>query len=122
MTRNIKHGSIWPANLNPKKGTEPGKTRPVLILQHQALLDAGHPSTLVVPLTTNLVKDADAPEVENQSKRAGLRRIPICLWTRSRAIDNRRLTDGPLMQVDEETLKRLYLAVIEVMGMNLDDL
>ena len=44
MTRAIKHGTIWLANLNPQKGTEPGKTRPVLILQDQALLDAGHPS------------------------------------------------------------------------------
>ena len=52
MTPAIKHGTIWLANLNPQKGTEPGKTRPVLILQDQALLDAGHPSTIIIPLTT----------------------------------------------------------------------
>src|SRR5437867_4063266 len=51
-------GEIWLANLNPPHGTEPGKTRPVLIVQAQALLDAEHPSTLVVPLTTNVVADA----------------------------------------------------------------
>jgi mRNA interferase MazF len=121
MTRNIKHGSIWMANLNPKKGTEPGKTRPVLILQHQALLDAGHPSTLVVPLTTNLVKDAEPLRLRIKA-RGRLAKDSDMLVDQIRVIDNRRLTDGPLMQVDEETLKRLYLAVSEVMGMNLDDL
>lgn len=53
------HGEIWLANLNPGRGTEPGKIRPVLILQNQALLDADHPSTLVIPLTTNLIDGAE---------------------------------------------------------------
>ena len=55
----IDHGAIWLANLNPGRGAEPGKTRPVLVVQSQTLLDAGHPSTLIVPLTTNLVDDAE---------------------------------------------------------------
>jgi len=43
------NGEIWLANLNPGKGKEPGKVRPALIVQGQALLDAKHPSTLIVP-------------------------------------------------------------------------
>src|SRR5947207_15228618 len=54
-----KRGEIWLADLNPRHGTEPGKTRPVLIVQSQALLDAGHPSTIVIPLTTNLIEHAE---------------------------------------------------------------
>jgi len=54
-----ERGEIWLANLNPGRGTEPGKTRPVLLVQSQALLDANHPSTLIIPLTTNLVEDAE---------------------------------------------------------------
>jgi len=41
----LRRGEIWLANLNPPRGTESGKTRPVLILQAQALLDAAHPSS-----------------------------------------------------------------------------
>jgi mRNA interferase MazF len=55
-----ERGEIWLANLNPRRGTEPGKLRPVLVIQTQALLDAGHPSTLIIPLTTNLI-DRVAP-------------------------------------------------------------
>lgn len=29
MTRKIKQGEVWLANLNPTRGTEPGKCRPV---------------------------------------------------------------------------------------------
>jgi mRNA interferase MazF len=58
MFRMLRRGEIWWANLNPGGGTEPGKSRPVLILQNEALLEARHPSTIVVPLTTNLVEDA----------------------------------------------------------------
>ena len=54
-----ERGEVWLATLDPRRGTEPGKTRPVLIVQAQALLDADHPSTLVVPLTTHLVDDAE---------------------------------------------------------------
>src|SRR4030066_230711 len=59
MMLNHNHGEVWLANLNPGRGTEPGKTRPVLIVQSQALLDAGHPSTLVLPLMTRVIEDAE---------------------------------------------------------------
>ncbi len=35
-----ERSEIWLANLNPGRGTEPGKMRPVLIVQSQALLNA----------------------------------------------------------------------------------
>ena len=54
-----KRGSIWLANLNPGRGTEPGTIRPVLIVQNQTLLEADHPSTLIVPLTSSLIDDAE---------------------------------------------------------------
>lgn len=111
-----KHGEIWLANLNPGKGTEPGKIRPVLILQNQALLDAEHPSTLVIPLTTNLVEDA-APlrlRVKAESK---LAKDSDLLLDQLRAIDNKRLVEGPLLILDEFAMNRVYLAVVEVLGM-----
>jgi len=111
-----KHGEIWLANLNPGKGTEPGKIRPVVILQNQALLDAEHPSTLVVPITTNLVEDA-APLRLRIKALGKLEKDSDLLVDQLRAIDNRRLIEGPLLLLDEITMSQLYAAVIEVMGM-----
>lgn len=112
----FRHGEIWLANLNPGRGTEPGKVRPVLLLQNQALLDAGHPSTLIVPLTTNLVNDAEPLRLRVPAG-SGLERDSDLLVDQVRAIDNKRLVNGPLRQLDEQFMKRLYKAAIEVFGM-----
>lgn len=110
------HGEIWLANLNPGRGSEPGKIRPVLILQNQALLDAGHPSTLIIPLTTNLVDDAEPLRLRVVA-RGDLNKDSDLLVDQLRAIDNKRLIDGPLLRLDDEALGQVYQAVGEVLGL-----
>lgn len=112
----FRHGEIWLANLNPGRSTEPGKVRPVLLLQNQALLDAGHPSTLIVPLTTNLVEDAEPLRLRILSG-SGLEKDSDLLVDELRAIDNKRLISGPLQQLDQSFMERLYKALAEVLGM-----
>jgi mRNA interferase MazF len=50
----INQYEIWLADLNPRKGKEPGKIKPVLIVQTNLLNSISHPSTIVCPLTTNI--------------------------------------------------------------------
>jgi len=119
MTRKLEHGAVWLADLNPQRGTEPGKTRPVLIIQNQALLDAGHPSTLVIPLTTRLIEDA-APLRLRLSARDRLDRDSDLLIDQIRAIDNQRLVTGPLTLLGAEKMSRIYPAILEVMGIELN--
>lgn len=108
------NGEVWLANLNPGRGTEPGKMRPVLIVQGQALLDAGHPSTLVVPLTTNLMNDA-APLRLRVTARARLDQDSDLLIDQLRAIDNRRLSAGPLARLPIAAMREVYRAIAEVL-------
>jgi mRNA interferase MazF len=119
MTQKLEHGSVWLADLNPRRGTEPGKMRPVLIIQNQALLDAGHPSTLVIPLTTRLIKDA-APLRLRVSARDRMERDSDLLIDQIRAIDNQRLVTGPITLLCEEEMLRIYPAILEVMGIELN--
>ncbi len=107
-------GEVWLADLNPRRGTEPGKTRPVLIVQAQALLDADHPSTLVVPLTTNLIDDAEPLRIRIPPH-GSLRRASDLLVDQLRAIDNRRLVEGPLVQLEAEQMERVGRAMREVL-------
>jgi mRNA interferase MazF len=118
MSPAIKCGTMWLANLNPQKGTEPGKTRPVLILQDQALLDASHPSPIVIPLTTNLIDDAEPLRIRVKAQEKLVRDSDL-LIDQIRAIDNRRITSGPIAKLDSEMLNRVYQAVLEVIGFNL---
>ena len=110
-------GEVWLANLNPTQGTEPGKTRPVLIVQAQALLDASHPSTLIIPLTTNLVDDAE-PLRLRVAATGRLRRDSDLLIDQLRAIDNRRLVQGPLTRLPSTIMHRVGDAIKEVLDMD----
>ncbi len=118
MTR-IEHGSIWLANLNPGRGSEPGKTRPVLVVQSQTLLDAGHPSTLIVPLTTKLVDDAEPLRVRVKAF-ARLKKDSDLLIDQLRAIDNRRLAGGPLGRLSEAQMRKVRAAIAEVMDLDIE--
>ena len=108
------NGEIWLANLNPGRGKEPGKVRPVLIVQGQALLDAKHPSTLIVPMTTQLTEDAEPLRLRVVAQ-GRLTADSDLLIDQLRAIDNRRLIDGPLLRCDNELMMRVYAAIRDIM-------
>ena len=109
-------GDIWLADLNPRRGTEPGKTRPVLVVQARSLLAAGHPSSLIVPLTTNLIDDAEPLRIR-VPKLGTLAKPSDLLIDQLRAIDNRRLTKGPLARLPEPLLSRVAQALKEVLDL-----
>ena len=116
MTRTPNRGEVWLANLDPRHGTEPGKTRPVLVVQAQALLDAGHPSTLIIPLTTSLVDDAEPLRIRIAPS-GRLRRGSDLLIDQLRAIDNRRLTQGPMTRLPPSLMARVGEAIREVLDL-----
>jgi mRNA interferase MazF len=111
-----KRGEIWLANLNPRRGTELGKMRPVLIVQSQALLDAEHPSTLIIPLTTNLIENTEPLRVRVPASDQ-LRQDSDLLIDQLRAIDNRRLIEGPLTHLSTRLLAQVEGAIREVLDL-----
>jgi len=111
-----KRGSVWLANLNPGRGTEQGKIRPVLIVQSQALLEADHPSTLIVPLTSNVIDDAEPLRLRLPAQ-GGLDKDSDLLLDQLRAIDNKRLIQGSLLQCPPEFMVRVDEALREVLDL-----
>jgi mRNA interferase MazF len=87
----IKQFEIWLADLNPQIGTEPGKTRPVLIVQTNLLNKIPHPSTIVCPLTTNVKKDSEILRVHLKKGMAKLYQDSDIMIDQIRSIDNKRL-------------------------------
>ena len=85
-----RRGVLYLADLNPRRGTEPGKVRPVLVIQTDLLNDADHPSTWVLPCTTRLTGESILRVVLPQGI-AGNREECEVMVDQSRAIDNRRL-------------------------------
>lgn len=110
-----RRGEVWLADLNPRRGTEAGKTRPVLIVQAQALLDAEHPSTLIIPLTTRLIERAEPLRIRVPA--GGVRHVSDLLVDQLRAIDNRRLSKGPLTRLSAAAMARVDEAIAEVLDL-----
>src|SRR5208283_4104329 len=53
-SRPPRRGELWSADLNPRRGTEAGKVRPVLVVQSDLLNEMDHASTWILPCTTRL--------------------------------------------------------------------
>lgn len=117
MTPQPKHGEVWLANLNPNRGSEPGKIRPVLILQNQVLLDIQHPTTIIIPLTTQLINNAEPLRLRIKANNL-LQKDSDLLIDQIRAIDNKRLVQGPLLKCTDDFMNKVYQALQEIMGMN----
>lgn len=109
----IEQYDLWLANLNPGKGTEPGKTRPVVVVQTDLLNDV-HPSTLICPITTKVNTELHLLRVH--LRKSGLDKPSDILVDQIRAIDNKRLIErlGKLNKKQVEALKRNIRIVLDV--------
>lgn len=83
---------VYTADLNPRFGTEPGKLRPVVVIQTN-LLNEDHPSTVVCPITTKVQPDACILRVHLKKGEAGLSRESDIMVDQIRAIDNQRFRE-----------------------------
>jgi mRNA interferase MazF len=88
----IKQFDVWIADLEPQRGTETGKVRPVLILQTN-LLNNKHPTTVVCPITINVEKESEILRVHIKKGTANLKVESDIMIDQIRAIDNRRLVN-----------------------------
>ena len=85
----IKQFEIWIADLKPRRGTETGNVRPVLVVQTD-LLNRVHPFTLVCPITTNIQKKSEILRVNIKKETSNLKESSDIMIDQLRAIDNRR--------------------------------
>jgi mRNA interferase MazF len=109
----IKQFEIWLADLNPSRGTEPGKTRPVVVVQSD-LLNEVHLSTLICPITTNIKPETDILRVHLNKNQ--LDKLSDVLVDQIRAIDNQRLIKklGKLNKEQQNKLKANIKIVMDL--------
>lgn len=87
----VKQYEIWIADVNPQIGTEPGKTRPVLVVQTNLLNKIPHPSTIICPITTNVEKKSKILRVHLKMGQVNIEQDSNIIIDQIRAIDNNRL-------------------------------
>ncbi len=108
-----KQFDIWLADLNPTIGTEPGKTRPVVIIQTN-LLNESHLSTIICPITTNILPEAEILRIH--LKKNQLPKLSDILVDQPRAIDNKRFIKklGKLTPQQVDALKNSLKIILDL--------
>ena len=109
----IKQFDIWLADLNPSRGTEPGKTRPVVIIQTD-LLNETHLSTIICPVTSKVQPEMELLRVHLRKNQ--LDKPSDILVDQIRAIDNKRLLQkiGRLTPGQIQSIKQNISIVLDL--------
>jgi mRNA interferase MazF len=112
----MKRGEIWVGNLNPNRGSEVGKIRPVLVIQADFLTEQGEPTVLVLPLTTQ-VRPSKVPLHVTIPARENLRTACQVVPEQPRTLDRRRLVKGPLARITAAEMGAVERSLLAVLGM-----
>lgn len=112
----MRRGEIWLGNLNPNRGAEVGKVRPVLVLQADFLLAQGDPTVVVLPLTTQ-VRQSKLPLHVNVPARDGLTQNCQVMPEQPRTLDRARLLEGPLTRLNVDEMLAVERSLSAVLGL-----
>ena len=111
--KKIQRGQLWEVDFEPQTHKEePGKRgRPALVIQTNILNGAGHATTIVIPGTTQVYRDAqgDGYPLRVSVGKLGLqKRETDLLIDQIRTISNQRLMgDKPLAELPRTHMKRV---------------
>ena len=108
---------IYVVALDPRVGTKPSKQRPCLAIQPTEFGEAGLLSTVVLPLTTNVVREDVFPlRVRIPAGACGLSRDSDILIDQILAWDNElfRRDLGPAPEAVREEVRRALLEFLDL--------
>ena len=118
----LEYGHVYLADLNPRFGTEPGKIRPVVVVQTNAL-NPHHTSTIICPITSKVADFENPLRVTLPKNAAGLGRSSDILVDQIKAIDNRRFRKklGSLPDQQIQELRHKLLLILDFVEETLAD-
>ena len=121
----ITRGQIWMVDLTPQTfPAEPGKReRPCLVIQTDILSEAGHPTTIIIPGTTQVYRDQHGdgfplrvPAGKLQKPGEKPKETDL-LIDQIRAISNDRfMGEAPIGDLSRQVIKRVEDALKIILG------
>lgn len=112
----MKRGEIWVGNLNPSRGREIGKIRPVLVIQADELTQTGTPMIVVLPLTTQVYPGFKRWRISLPARGRLLKPCQV-ITDQPRTLDRSRIGEGPLATLTAEEMAAVEKSLRAVMGM-----
>jgi len=113
MTR----GELWWADFGIPFGSEPGYKRPVLIIQNDFFNNSKINTTIVIPLTTNLIL-ADAPgNILITKRESKLKKDSVLTISQIEVIDRQRLIEK-ITKLDRTIIEKIENNILFILGVN----
>ena len=113
MTR----GELWWADFGIPFGSELGYKRPVLIIQNDFFNNSKINTTIVIPLTTNLLL-ADAPgNILITKHESRLKKDSVITISQIEVIDRQRLIEK-ITKLDRAIIERIENNILFILGIN----
>jgi mRNA interferase MazF len=113
MTR----GELWWADFGVPFGSEPGYKRPVIIIQNDFFNRSNINTTIVIPLTTNMIY-ADAPgNIVLNKKESKLKKDSVITISQIEVIDRQRLIEK-INNIDKSIMNKIENNIMFVLGIN----
>ena len=113
----VLRGEIWLAELSPVRGSEQAGTRPVLVLQTNAI-NRFTTTVLAVPFTTNLRRASLPSCIQVAAGEGGLSSESVALCHQLRVLDKTRLTKK-LGDVSATTIEEIENCVLFTLGIKI---
>lgn len=114
MTKQLKRGQVWLANLDPTQGSEQAGIRPVIIFQND-IVSQFSTTTITIPLTTNMRRASLPISLMISRGDGGLLQDSVALCFQLRVLDKKRLIKR-LGQLSPKTIARLEEVVLVTLG------
>lgn len=112
----MRRGEVWVGNLNPSRGREIGKIRPVLIIQSDDLDENITPMVVILPLSTQIYPAFKRWRVTIPARNRLLKPCQV-VTDQPRALDRDRFGEGPLATLTAEEMAAVDKSLLAVMGL-----
>jgi len=113
----MRRGEIWVANLNPNRGGEIGKARPVVIIQEDRMIAAGMRTIIAVPLTTQFRPEFSPMRVLIHARDRLLKDCYVMV-EHVVALDGKRFGEGPLTVLTVQEMSDVERSIKAILGLN----
>jgi mRNA interferase MazF len=107
-------GGIYLANLNPSRGAEIGKIRPVLIVQSNKLNFTNHQTVNILPLSTVLIDDSSLRLRIKKRDKLEYNSDVICDYIR--AIDVSKFSSKMLTKLSQNEMQQIEEKLTWILG------
>ena len=111
-------GEIWWLDYGIPFGSEPGFRRPVVILQNDFFNSSSINTTIVIPLSTNILL-ADVPgNILLKKKESKLGKDSVILLSQIGVVDKQRLMEK-VAKINNDTMEKIENSIIFILGIKL---